>query len=204
MENQVGQRMKTGLVYRAPAVYNLVLWGLYRGRPRDRFLAVSQEVEAGDTVVDLCAGTSLLYETLAGRAKHYQAFDLNERFVAAMGRQGIEAHCCDVGTLEIPAADVVTMSSALYHFHPHCLELLERMRASARKKVVVVEPVRNNANSALPLWGAFARWASRVGDNPVDFHFTPESLTRLLDQLPGPKRMELICKGRDARIVLEN
>ncbi len=196
--------VKTGLVYRTPSLYHLVLWGLYRGRPRDRFAAVYQEVERGDTVVDLCAGTSLLYEALAGIAGRYQAFDLNERFVSALRRQGIEAECRDVRTMEIPPADVVTMCSALYHFHPHCLEMLARMRASARKKVVVVEPVRNNANSPVPLWGAFARWASRVGDNPVDFHFTPDSLGQLLEQVPGRKRLESICGGRDARLVLEN
>lgn len=196
--------LKTGLVYRTPGLYHLVLWGLYRGRPRDRFAAVRREVEPGDSVVDLCAGTSLLYEALAGVAGRYQAFDLNGRFVEALRRQGIEAECCDVRTMQIPPADVVTMSSALYHFHPHCLEMVVRMRASARKKVVIVEPVQNNADSVLPGWGAFARWASRVGDNTVDFHFSAESLGRLAEQLPGPKRLEPICGGRDACLVLEN
>ena len=193
-----------GLVYRTPGLYHLVLWALYRGRPSDRFAAVGQEVAPGDSVVDLCAGTSLLYETLAGVAGSYRAFDLNERFVSVLRRQGIEAECCDVRTLDIPSADVITMSSALYHFHPHRLEMLEKMRARARKKVVVVEPVRNHADSALPLWGAFARWVSRVGDNRVDFHFTPASLTSLLEQIPGHKRLDFICGGRDARLVLEN
>ena len=193
----------TGFVYSTPMVYNLVLWGLYRGRPRERFAAVQQEVAPGDSVVDLCAGTSLLFESLRGIASRYQAFDINPQFVEALRRQGIEAHCADIRQLEIPSADVVTMSSALYHFHPHCREMVEKMKASARKKVVLVEPVRNNANSAIPLWGRFARWAARVEGNPVEFHFTRESLSGLVAAIPGAVRSEEVCGGRDLLVVLD-
>jgi hypothetical protein len=198
----MGGAVRFGPLYWSPALYHLALWGLYLGRPRARFGAVRREVEPGDEVVDLCAGTWLLYEALEGVAGRYLAFDLNPRLVAALRRRGIEAYCADVRELEIPRADVVTMSSALYHFHPCCQELIERMRARARKKVVLVEPVRNQANSAVPLWGAFARWAGRAGA-PSDFHFTRGTLEELISQLPGPRRAEPICRGRDLLIVLE-
>ena len=82
-------------------------------------------------------------------------------------------------------------------------ELLQKMRLSARKKVVLVEPINNNANSNLPLWGAFARWVSRVDGREVPFHFDRESLERLCDELSGPQRRELVCGDRDMRVVLE-
>lgn len=80
--------------------------------------------------------------------------------------------------------------------------MIDKMRTSARKKVVLVEPVRNNANSAVPLWGRFSRWASRAG-GPVDFHFTLSILNALVSQLPGPVRTESICGGRDLLVVFD-
>lgn len=195
--------MRFGLIYAAPGLYNMVLWALYQARPRERFEVVAAEVEPGDSVVDLCAGTALLYEVLVDKGVDYRAFDLNPRFVAALRDRGIAADCRDIATMEIPRADVVTMSSALYHFYPRCGELVERMHASARKKVVLVEPVRNNADSRLPLWGAFARWMSRVDGRDVPFHFDRDSLSGLLDGLAIPvSSRRVICGGRDMCAVL--
>jgi ubiquinone/menaquinone biosynthesis C-methylase UbiE len=195
--------MRFGLIYAAPGLYNLVLWALYRTRPRERFAVVAKEVTEGDVVVDLCAGTSLLYEALAKKKVDYRAFDINPGFIDALKEKGVQAHCCDIESMEIPEADVVTMSSALYHFYPRCAKLVERMRASARKKVVLVEPVRNNADSGFFFWGAFAQWMSKVDDRAVPFHFDEASLNRLLDCLDVPViERRVICEGRDMFAVL--
>jgi hypothetical protein len=195
--------MRFGLIYATPGLYDLAMRTIYRDRHDERFRTVADEVEEGDEVVDLCAGTAFLYDALAGKSVHYRAFDINPRFVRALRLQGVSAECLDVEKMHIPAADIVTMSSALYHFYPRCTELLQKMRLSARKKVVLVEPINNNANSNLPLWGAFARWVSRVDGREVPFHFDRESLERLCDELSGPQRRELVCGDRDMRVVLE-
>ena len=195
--------MRFGLIYSAPILYNLVLWALYRARPRERFTVVADEIDEGDVVVDLCAGTSLLYEELADKKVEYRAFDINPRFIAALQAKGVEAHCCDIEALKIPAADVVTMSSALYHFYPGCAALVGRMCASARKKVILVEPVRNNADSSFFLWGAFAQWMSKVNDKTLPFHFDGVSFNAMLDGLDSSVlARRLISDGRDMFAVL--
>ena len=194
--------MRFGLIYATPDLYDWAMRTIYRDRHDERFHSVAEEVEEGDEVVDLCAGTALLYNALRDKSVNYRAFDINPGFVRALRARAIAAECLDVEKMHIPEADVVTMSSALYHFYPRCAELLQRMRVSARKKVVLVEPVNNNANSNLPLWGAFARWVSRVDGREVPFHFDRESLERLCDELAGPQRRELVCGDRDMRVVL--
>ena len=96
-------------------------------------------------------------------------------------------------------------SSFSFNFGPHVTSIrssaLTRMRRAARRKVVLVEPVRNNSSS--PLWGWFARWASRVDGRDVPFHFDEQSLARLLDPLGGQQQRDLICAGRDIRAVLD-
>ena len=195
--------MRFGLIYVTPGLYELAMRAIYRDRHTERFQAVVDEVDEGDVVVDLCAGTSFLYHALAGRRVEYRAYDINPRFVRSLAAQGVAAHCLDVERMEMPEADVITMSSALYHFHPRCGELVERMHASARKKVVLVEPVRNNADSRLPLRGAFSRWMSRVDGRDVPFHFDRDSLSGLLDGLAIPvSSRRVICGGRDMCAVL--
>ena len=54
--------MRFGLIYSTPWIYEVVLWFLYRNSIMDRFNAVADEIEIGDVVVDLCAGTSLLHK----------------------------------------------------------------------------------------------------------------------------------------------
>lgn len=194
--------MRFGLIYTAPWLYNFALWFLYRTRPRERFACVADEIEEGDVIVDLCAGTALLYEAIAEKNVQYRAFDVNPRFVKELRARGIEAVCCDIEKTEVPVADVVTMSSALYHFHPRCRPLVERMCASARKKVVLVEPVRNNSSSK-SIWGAFARWMSRVDGRDVPFHFNLQSMNDLIDEIDlSPQIRRVICDGRDMFVVL--
>ena len=192
--------MRFGPIYATPGLYQLAMRAIYRDRHAERFKAVVDEIAEGDIVADLCAGTSFLYRALADRRVEYRAFDINPDFVRTLAAQGISAQCLDVERMEMPGVDVITMSSALYHFHPRCYELLDRMRQAARKKVIVVEPVRNISNS--PLWGRLARWVGRVDGRDVPFHFDQQSLERLLEELGGPQQHDLICAGRDMLVVL--
>ena len=168
----------------------------------DRFNAVADEIDVGDVVVDLCAGTSLLHKALSNKSVQYQAYDINPIFVNVLRSQGIDAYCCDVEGMEIPSADIITMSSALYHFHPNCQQFIERMCMNARNKVILVEPVNNHSNSSLSLWGEFARWMSRVNNRDVRFHFDLHSFNRLLDEVKYETfQRVLIGSGRDMLVI---
>jgi hypothetical protein len=195
--------MRFGLVYSTPRLYDLVMRLLYRRLPGERFDVVAAEVGDQDDVVDLCAGTAMMFKALSGKQVTYQAYDVNEGFVRHLKGRGIKASCCDVASMEIPVCDVVTMSSALYHFHPCCREMVQKMCASARKKVVLVEPIVNNSNSGLAVWGAFARWMTRVDGKDVPFHFDSDSLNALIDEVDlKPQQRRAVCGGRDLLVVL--
>ena len=168
----------------------------------DRFNAVADEIEVGDVVVDLCAGTSLLCKALSNKSVQYKAYDINPIFVKVLRSKGVDAYCCDVESMDIPSADIITMSSALYHFYPNCQQFIERMCMSARKKVILVEPVNNHSNSSCSLWGEFARWMSRVNYRDVHFHFDPQSFSRLLDEVEYDTLLRAeIGSGRDMLVV---
>ena len=194
--------MRFGLIYSTPWIYEVVLWFLYRNSIMDRFNAVADEIEIGDVVVDLCAGTSLLHEVLSDKSVYYKAYDINPVFVKVLRSKGIDAHCCDVERMDIPSADIITMSSALYHFYPNCQQFIERMCMNARKKVILVEPVNNHSNSSFHLWGEFARWMSRVNNKDVPFHFDLQSFNLLLDEVKYETYQRVIIgSGRDMLVI---
>ena len=61
----------------------------------------------------------------------------------------------------MPEADVVVLGSSLYHFRPREDELLARLLAAARRRVIVTEPVVNVASQG-PRW--LRRVAARLTD----------------------------------------
>ena len=195
----------SGWLYWHPFIYNSALSILYGGKARakERFFRIANEVEESDVVVDLCAGNSYLLDALKNKVIDYQAYDVNARFVKALKRRGVSAYCCDVGKIDIPKADVIVMASALYHFHPNCAQILDRMLVSARKKVILVEPVRNIVNSSNCFLSAFAKKAGQIGNDEIPYRFDLDDLDRLLESLKVPNHSELISGGRDMLVVFD-
>jgi SAM-dependent methyltransferase len=195
--------MRFGVVYAHPLVYDAMLWLLYRGQPRRRFQRVAAEIPPGSAVLDLCAGTGMLHRELEGKRVEYTAVDVNPRLVAALRSQGIRARCSDVRSTDLPAADVVVMNSSLYHFHPDVDSVVRRMLAAARRKVVILEPVRNVADSGVSWLGRLARLASTVDGVTPEFHFDAASFERAMQAIPGLARIELLPGGRDMLAVFD-
>ena len=195
----------SGWLYWHPFIYNVTLSILYGGKARakERFSRIANEVEESDVVVDLCAGNSYLLDALENKIIDYQAYDVNDRFVKALKRRGASAYCCDVRKINVPEADVIVMASALYHFHPNCAQILERMLASARKKVILVEPVKNAVNSSNCILSAFARKAGQIGNDEIAYRFDLDDLVQLLESLKVPNHSELISGGRDMLVVFD-
>lgn len=195
----------SGWLYWHPFIYNTALSILYGGkaRARERFFRIANEIEEFDVVADLCAGNSYLLDALQNKEIDYQAYDVNARFVKALKRRGISAHCCDIGKITIPKADVIVMASALYHFYPNCAQLIERMLASARKKVILVEPVKNIVNSSNWILSAIATKAGQIGNEEIPYRFYLDDLDRLIESLEVPNKSELISGGRDMLVVFD-
>ena len=77
------------------------------------------------------------------------------------------------------------MNSSLYHFHPDTDSVVRRMLVAARRKVVILEPVRNVADSGISWLARLARLAATVDGVTPDFHFDPETFPRAMKAIPG-------------------
>jgi glycosyltransferase involved in cell wall biosynthesis len=130
--------------------YNLVMRALYGADYRATTAAVAAQIADGSSVVDLCCGTAQLYQDfLRQRGCTYLGLDYNGDFVMHARRRGVDVRWFNVLTDPIPAADYVVMCSSLYHFGDDLEALLGKMRRSARRAVVISEPVRNLSGAPL-------------------------------------------------------
>ena len=179
---------------------------LYGRHYADRMRAVAEQVPAGASVVELCCGPATLYRRyLRDRAGSYTGIDVNERFVAKLRRAGLDARSIDLGdgSQPLPEADVAIIQASLYHFLPDASRLLDRMLAAARELVIVSEPVRNLASSAVPLIGTLGRRAADPGVGGHGDRFTEATLDQLMRPYGDRVRsVFLIPGGREKVYVL--
>ena len=195
--------MNFGFLYSHPLVYDTALHLLYKGNPDDRFTQVASHVPEGSSVVDLCAGTTQLYKQLADRDVDYRAIDINPRLVEHLLRAGVPAELGDVSTMDFPEADVITMCSSLYHFHPRCDEVVRSMISRARHSAVILEPIRNagGSHSALMRW--LGAQAGKVDGKSWDFYFTPDVFEEFARSFPELQVLEEAGFGRDTIAVFQ-
>jgi SAM-dependent methyltransferase len=175
--------VSTSLIYRSAQGYELLMRVLYGRHYAARMSVVAEQVPAGASVLELCCGPGTLYlHHLRDRAGSYIGVDVNERFVAALRRRGVDARQLDLaGAAEpLPAADVVIMQASLYHFLPEAGALVDRMLAAARDRVIVSEPVRNLASSDLPGVALLGRRAADPGVGAHADRFTEATLDELM------------------------
>jgi SAM-dependent methyltransferase len=179
---------------------------LYGRHYADRMRAVAEQVPAGASVLELCCGPATLHRRyLRDRAGSYVGIDVNERFVAGLKRAGVDARRIDLsdGSQPLPEADVAIIQASLYHFLPDASRLLDRMLAAAHELVIVSEPVRNVASSALPLVRTLGRRAADPGVGGHAERFTESTLDRLMDRYRDRVRSAfLIPGGREKVYVL--
>jgi trans-aconitate methyltransferase len=194
------ERSSVGLVYRSPALYRLAMSVLDRERAhRDRL--VVDAIAPGSSVVDLCCGDASIAPALLGKGCSYIGLDVNERFVSAARKRGLDASVWNGTTMDVPEADVVCLLASLYQFVPDERRLLERMLHSARELVVVAEPVRNWATSGSALLRAVARRATQVNGRAFNHRLSEADLDRLAaDLAPGAVRKEVL--DRDVVLFL--
>ncbi len=130
---------------------------LYGDALQERYAVVQRLLDearegAGDwSLLDVCAGDGDIAKRLAPPKPRYIAVDGNASFVSALAGQGIEAHLKDVRTDPLPEADIVLMMGSLCHFFPDHRRIVDKLKRSARKRVIVVEPHVNWSARGGPL-----------------------------------------------------
>lgn len=200
--------MSTSLVYRSATGYELAMRALYGRHYAARLTAVADHVPPDSSVLELCAGPGALYRRrLRGHTRAYTGVEINPRFVNRLRRMGASALQLDVScAAELPAADVVVMQASLYHFLPEAAAVVDKMLAAARLRVIVAEPVRNLANSRLPLLAALGRRATDpgAGDDGHEQRFDEPALDRLMARYAGAVIAAFtIPGGREKVFVLD-
>jgi SAM-dependent methyltransferase len=199
--------LSTSLVYRSALGYELVMRALYGRHYGDRLRAVAAEIPDGASVLELCCGPGTLYTRfLEGRVKRYIALDVNDRFVAALARRGIDARVADLARSDepLPGAEIVVMQASLYHFLPHAGRIIDRMLEAADRLVIVSEPVRNLASSANPVVGLIGRRAADPGVGGGEGRFTEETLGALMQRYGERLAKTFAIPGGRERVYVLN
>jgi SAM-dependent methyltransferase len=198
--------VSTSLVYRDARVYGLIMLALYGRHYSARSRAIAEIIPPGSSVLDLCCGPGFLFERhLRHKGVHYTGLDINPRFIARVRRLGGEGLVRDLHRdAPLPEADVVMIQASLYQFLPDVPPLIARMRESARRAVIVAEPIRNLSDRKIPLLSALARRHTDAGLGVRPRRFTEATLDALFESLgPSPRRSFLIPGGREKVYVMD-
>jgi SAM-dependent methyltransferase len=198
--------VSTSLVYRSAVGYEMIMRVLYGRHYAARMRSVAEQVPPGASVLELCCGPGTLYRRyLHGRVGGYIGLDVNESFVADLQRRGIDARRIDLAdpSAPLPAADVALMQASLYHFLPDATAILDRMLDAAGDRVIVSEPVRNLATSALPGVALLGRRGADPGVGGHAERFTEATLEELMARYrPRIRSAFAIPGGREKVYVL--
>src|SRR5262245_10790240 len=180
--------MAVSLVYRSPSLYELIMMALYGRHYPARYRAIADLVPAGARVLDVCCGPGVLFDRyLRHKGVDYTGLDINAGFVERINRRGARGRPWDLHKDDpLPGAEVVVMQASLYHFLPDPVPVVERMLRAARERVIIAEPIRNLADSRLPLLAALARRQTDPGVGEPALRFNERTLDNLLGGLATP------------------
>ena len=140
-------------------------------------------IPAGSSVTDICCGTARLYRSfLREKDCAYLGLDANGHFIMSTKRMGIPSKLHDASADPIEPADYVVMCNSFYHFYDEKEDLLDRMRAAARKAVILSEPVRNMSSHGFGPLARLSNWLTNPGIGDYTRRFDPESFRRFAEK----------------------
>jgi len=173
---------------------------LYGRHYSSRYRAIAELISPGSTVLDLCCGPGVLYRRyLHDKSVNYTGLDINAKFIKMLVRCGAQGKVWDLRRDEpLPPADYVIMQASLYHFLPNPMPLVVRMLAAARTALIITEPIRNVADSTLPIIRWIIPLLTNPGVGPQPHRFTEQSLDSFLaGSFQTEVRAFLISGGRE-------
>jgi SAM-dependent methyltransferase len=184
-------------IYWHPLIYRSFIRGLYGWGFKERYEILAALIEPRSMVVEACMGDAYLYlNYLRPAGIDYVGLDINEAFVDYARRRQVRAQVHDLRQQDVPSADFVVLQGSLHQFMPDHAEILSRLQAAARKKLIVSEPVKNLVTSDKSIIAAAARAFS---DTEVDsnLRFTENSFVSFCEQRRGFETMHRAGGGRD-------
>ena len=128
----------------------------------------------GQALLDLGCGLGGYAKLLESRGRNVVALDVNEEYVAAAARLGVNAKLYDGRKIPLPdkSVDTIFMIEVMEHI-PQPEQLLAELRRVARRNLIVTVPNCSYAFSAPVVW-------SHMLDTDHKNFFTMDSLRTLL------------------------
>jgi SAM-dependent methyltransferase len=180
-----------------------LLYGRYYAQ---RYIAIEKLIPAGSSVLDLCCGPGVLYTRyLRTKSVSYVGLDINERFIQRLRSQGGTGMVMDLrDNNPLPQADYVIMQASLYHFMSDVSRVVERMLKSAKRQVIIAEPVRNLTSSQNPLLALAGRFFTNPGSGDQPHRFTESDLDQLVYGLGVDVVQSFLIPGGREKIYVLN
>jgi trans-aconitate methyltransferase len=188
-------------IYKSVWLYQSTMKLLYGAEYSRKYQVVVDEIEPGSRVVDLCCGDCHIAPSLLDRNCTYLGLDASPWFVRAAQKRGLDVRLWNGKTEPIPAGDVVCLQSCLYQFIPEDLAFVRRMLASARRKIIITEPIQNVATGGSPWKRKLAEWLTRANGETFRERHSVESLRSMFQSFP-PESMKKHQMKKDMLIVV--
>ena len=198
--------MKTSVIYQNALVYESVMLVLYGRHYFSRYKAIASLIPNGAGVLDVCCGPARIYSRYLKRKDvKYYGLDINEGFISNLIRAGARGEIWDLrDDRDLPPADYVLMHASLYHFLPDASGVIDRMLRAARKQVIIAEPIRNLADSNIPLLSPFARRQTDPGIGKQPARFTEITLDRLMSRYTSRLNQSFLIPGGREKVFVLN
>lgn len=188
-------------IYRSAWLYRAVVIAMYRGGADARDKLILDRIQPGESVLELCFGDSRLGARVVQRGARWRGIDGSPAFVKRALARGLDCrqanvHACDWGT-----ADVVVLVASLYQFTAVAEDFLARMQRTARRAVIVSEPISH----LTPAGAGLRHW---LGSAVVDAGFGANHLRiderglRALYTARGAIEQVITARGREILAVL--
>ena len=190
-----------GWLYKFPPIYTLAIRALYGKHYITSYKKIASLIPENSSLVDVCCGDAILYSFLKSKNIDYLGLDANQPFINSSLKRKIRIKLGDARYDEIPEADYIVLQRSLYQFK-NPVALVNKLRQSARKGVIISESINNLENSF------FGKMTSKIiplfvgtnFDNP-GFRFNEKGFKKILNPF-SPKYMK-VEGGRDLMAVIK-
>ena len=192
----------SNLIYKNKFLYRILIKGLYGKNYLSRYKSIQKYISEGYTVTDVCSGDCALYFNALKGLNKYVAVDINSFGIT---NHGIKQLKINIINDEIPSSDYVVMQGSLYQFYPHHKNIVDKLILSAKKKIIITEPILNLASSNNFIISSIAKYMTNQGTGFKDFRFSKDSLENFLMDNYNKNiiNKELIAGGREMLYVLK-
>lgn len=174
--NKVGLSMlDKSPVYWTSVGYNFTMKLLYGKRYQHVYEDLAKLIPGDVSVIDVCCGTCRLYYKHLKKSRcTYLGLDFNGHFVMAARNRGVNTKFFDLISDDLPASDYVIMCSSFYHFHNISEDIFIKLKASARKALIISEPVENLSPKHFKLFIWMAEKLSNPGIGECSYRYNLE------------------------------